>query len=855
MKNIKLLMAFFLFIPVALSAQTGVVNGFITDAGSGDPIPFASVSVVSENSFAVTGSVSKGDGTFAVEDIKFGSYRVVVHFMGYKADTISNVSVNKQTTRVNLGNIKLQPVSINLEEVHVLANGKTSVNRIDRQTYKASDFETAKGGNATDLLGKIPSVSVDPDGSVSVRGTTDFLVYLNGKPTQMDPSVLLGQIPGSQIENVEIISIPTARYDAQGKGGIININTRRTGMEGLSVSVNALSGGGPWNNREDVYSGFKLNDNRYGGGVNMVYLKDKLTLSGGMNYNKRNVNGRRVGDARILVKDNTYRHMVADGERPEWYEYLAANLAIDYQLTKKSSLSGSYYYGNRTEGRSAYYIYDIFLADKNKVPVPGEGYNESWIFNPNTDTRIGRFQSGNIDFSHKGNKSEEIRISLLYEHSGLRRELQNQNFHYDEMLQEAGELGLEYRQFDDTPLYGYRLSADYSRQMDNGSRLSLGVQPQILSVAGGFKYDTLDVYRAVFLPYTELENGIDLRRDIFAAFADYSGKYRKLKYIAGLRIEYSDQTVRLQSAGYFSLFEGVKKSVYADQRFELFPNLHLESEVTGKDKITFAASRGISRPPAKNMAPFLYRRHLEVYEVGDPQLLPEFLVNAELSYDRKIGKSNLTLTGFYRGVDNAIFRVNTVTNENPAVFAITREDVLIRSYTNAGNTKSLGAELNANIDGGKSARFFLGGSLYHYAVNGDIFGYHVDNRSLNWSLKSNANLTITKELKLSADFSIKSSSVTAQGQNDLFYALNTSLNYAPLKFKGLDFSLRVLDILNTNNEGLDTRAFNKFGQEIFYQETTYFRQGGIVEFGLTYSFNKKGKNTGKADNTFGKEQF
>lgn len=226
-----------------------------------------------------------------------------------------------------------------------------------------------------------------------------------------------------------------------------------------------------------------------------------------------------------------------------------------------------------------------------------------------------------------------------------------------------------------------------------------------------------------------------------------------------------------------------------------------------------------------------------------------------LSYDRKISKHNITLTGFYRGVNNAVNRVNTVTNEIPAVLAITKEEVLIRSYTNAGNSTSIGAELNANIDGGKFAKFFVGGSLFNYAVKGNIFGYQVDNSSLNWSLKSNVNLTFTKELKLALDFNLKSATVTAQGKNHLFYLVNSSFSYTPAKLKGWDLSFRVLDLFSSNIEGLDTQAFNKFGKEIFYQETTYYRKGGIVELGLTYAFNRKGKSTQKTDSTFGKDQF
>jgi hypothetical protein len=855
MKNLYLLFCFIILGANLLFAQNGKISGVISDQKSKERIPYASIQLFGEKDAAPIGTVSKSDGSFGIDNLKYGKYMALVYFMGYKTDTLSNVVLSRMNTKIDLGFIELVPVSIQVEEVQVQANARTSQNKIDRQVYRASDFETAKGGNATELLSKLPSVSVDPDGTVSVRGTTDFVVYLNGKPTQMDPSALLGQISGSQIDNVEVISIPTAKYDAQGKGGIININTKKAGMDGLSVSFNGLLGGAPWSNLTDRYSGFRQNDNRYGSGVNLVYFKNKLTLSGGLNFNNRNVNGSRVGDARILVKDATYRHMVADGERPEWYDYLSANLGIDYQLSKMSSLSGSIYYGNRKEGRSAFYIYNIFYADKNNSTVPGFARNDSWIYNPNTDNRYGQFQNVNVDFLHKFSKSNELRISALYEHSGLSRELHNQNFQYDRSSDKTGQIALEYKQTDDTPLDGYRLSVDYSAQLPDGSKIGIGFQPQFFSIAGDFSYDTLGVKSNKFNPYTDLENGIDVTRGVYAAYVDYSGKFRKFKYIAGLRLEYADQSVNLMKANYFSLFDGVKKSGYEDNRLDFFPNLHLEWELSEKDKVGLASSRRISRPPVKNLAPFLYRRHLEVYEVGDPQLQPEYLVNAEISYERKIKKHTVNVIGFYRGVNNAVYRVNTITNENPAVMAVTREEVLIRSYTNAGNSRSLGAEINANLDAGKFAKFFVGGSLYNYAVNGTIFGYQVNNSSLNWSLKSNMNLVFSKEFKMALDFNLKSATVTAQGQNDLFYLFNSSFNYSPSKLKGWELSLRVLDLFNSNIEGLDTRAFNKTGKEIFYQETTYYRKGGILELGLTYSFNKKSKGTMKSDSSFGKEQF
>jgi outer membrane receptor protein involved in Fe transport len=320
-------------------------------------------------------------------------------------------------------------------------------------------------------------------------------------------------------------------------------------------------------------------------------------------------------------------------------------------------------------------------------------------------------------------------------------------------------------------------------------------------------------------------------------------------------MEYAGQEIDILSANYFSLFDGEKKSNYTTRKLDLFHTLHLSWELNENQKLNFATSRRISRPPVKNMTPFLYRRHLEVYEVGDPELEPEYMLNAELSFDQKIKKHSFNLVGFYRGVDNAVFRVNTITNENPEVFAVIGEEVLIRSYTNAGNSQSFGAELNANIDAGKYAKLFIGGSLYNYRVKGDIFGYRVNNSSTNWSLKANLNLMVTKELKFTADFNLKSATITAQGQNDLIYLANSALSYSPSKLKGWDFSLRLLDMLDSNVEGLDTQAFNKDGEEIFYQTTDYFRNGRIAELGISYSFNAKGKNRKKSETTFGKEQF
>jgi outer membrane receptor protein involved in Fe transport len=843
-----LIIVVLMFAAVTISkGQKGRINGVVTDESSGELIPFASVALLPMNDQGlVKGTVSDNDGKFLLDAIPDGRYRLMISFIGYETDSSRVIELNRQSHRVELGNIPLGISRVALEEAEVKAMARTVTSKIDRRVYRAADFETARGGTATDVLNKLPSVSVDPDGLVSVRGTTDFMVYLNGKATLMEPSMLLAQISGDAVESIEVITVPTARYDAQGKGGIININTLKKGSQGLSASGNLLLGGSPWGNFVTPYDRFGQNDNRYGGGLNLTYANEGLSLYGGFYYNHRNVNGKRTGDARLLQEDGSYYHMVAGGERPEWFDNYSANAGFEYGMEGGSVVSGSYYYGHRTEGRSAFYVYNHFYGDVEKDPITGIPAEGDWVYNPNTDNRYGVFHVASLDYTKYFGENSVLKLSALYEHSGLSRKLDNRNYDFDPGTDSFGDLEEHFIQTDDTPLDGIRFTISYEKELNNGHLLGLGVQPQYLTQSGPFSYDTFNVVHDTWGDFRSLENAIDLTRGIYAGYVDYSGSYKDLDFAAGLRLEYTDQLLEMENPDYFSIFERETDPRYEVNQLDWFPTIHLNYALSERSRLTLAASRRISRPPTKNMAPFLYRRHFEVYVVGDPALQPEYLNNLEFSYGQKLGKQDVTLTGFYRGTNNAIFRVNTVYEE---------ENVLIRSYTNSGNSTALGAELNANLVAGSKAKFFLGASLYNYRINADIFGFREDNRSINWSLKGNMNLNMTRTLRLTVDFDMRSATVTAQGGNELFFMANSALSFTPEVLKRWNFSLKVLDFLSTNNTGLFTRAYDSSGTQIFYQETEYVRYGPIAELSVAYAINTNGKSARSAGSTFGKEQF
>jgi outer membrane receptor protein involved in Fe transport len=829
-------------------AQSGSIKGVVSDKATNDRIPFANVvAVLISDTPILKGTISDKEGKFGIDNLQFGNYYLVISFIGYQPDTIRNIDIDRQVQQINLGEIQLSAITIALGEVVVTDRAETATSKLDRITYRVGDFETTKGGNASDVLNKLPSVSTDQEGVISVRGTSDFMVYLNGKPSQFEPSLLLAQIPAGTIESIDIITVPSAKYDAQGKGGIINITTKKTGEKGISVSASILTGGAPWGNYTDQLSNFSMNDNRVGGSLNFIYNKNRLSFYGGLNFNKKNVNGTRPGYARLLQGNGSYYHMVvSDGLRPEWSRNYSANAAMDYQLNNRSIISASYYYGKRNDGRSAFYKYHNFYGDENKNKIIGVPVDDDWIYNPNKRNRYGIFHTANIDYTYKAGNASELKISALFEHSELRRDMDNLRYQSTPFFNVPGDVEAHFLQTDNTPLDGYRLSVDYAKKLNNGHTLSMGIQPQYFLISGSFSFDTLNVLNNIWGDYNYFENAIDFRRGIYAGYADYSGSSGKVTFIAGLRLEYTDQVLDMENPDYFTIFDRIKKPRYDVHRLDWFPSIHLNYDISEKNKVSIASSRRISRPPLINMAPFLYREHFEVYVVGDPALEPEYLTSVELAFNNKARKHNVNLTGFYRGTDNAVFRVNTVYE---------KENVLIRSYTNSANTRATGMELALNFEAGAFARFLISSSVYNFKVEGDIFGYKENNRSTNWSLKGNANFILTESLKLTVDFDMKSATVTAQGRDKMFYMANTSLNYTPKWLKGWDFSLKGLDIFRSNITGLNTRAFNASGTQIFYQEIEYDRYGPILELNVSYAFNMKGKSGKKIESSFGKEQF
>ncbi len=288
MKNFLFLS--FCFLTILSNAQNSAVSGRILDATDNGPLEYASVAVYNLNdSTLITGGITNRSGNFRIDKLKQGNYYLQAHFLGYESKTTNSFSLGEGQT-LQIGSISLSPARQLVNEVNVTGNRINAMNKVDKQTYHAEQFESAKGGSAIDVLRNMPSIAVNGEGVITVRGSSGFLVLINGKPVLTDAQTALSQLPANAVEHVELITSPSAKYDPDGKAGIINITTKNGTTNGTGLIVNANYG-----LPSTTDFGNQRVSQRYGGNVTFNFQKNKWDISVGGNYTRNDLNGYREG--------------------------------------------------------------------------------------------------------------------------------------------------------------------------------------------------------------------------------------------------------------------------------------------------------------------------------------------------------------------------------------------------------------------------------------------------------------------------------------------------------------------------------------------------------------------------------
>ena len=812
----------YFFILLCLLSQLffGQISGFVLDSQNKAPIEYATI-VIKKGTEVLDGTISKKDGSFEISINPKSNYIIEISFLGYETQSIDSFEIEKGNV-IDLGDILLQPTQTQLEEVVLNSNISSIQSKIDRQVYAASEFSIAKGGNASDLIRNIPSISINAIGEISVRGSSGFVVLLNDKPIQSDVQSLLNQIPANSIKNVEVITAPSAKYDAEGKAGIVNILTLKNTFEGDYFQVNTLLGAPSIQDYENAESA-----QRFGADITYNTVREKWNLSTGFSFQRNDISGRREGDVYTIIGDK-YTRFPSDGERSFDEVNYSGRLTTDYQLSENDLISLGLFAGKRTKDRTADILYYANYAIISDIKYEFQYYNE------NLRIRKSDFVLGSLDYEHNFENKAELTSSMLYEYTLLGGPTTNRNLGYpDNSIIYQDEYNTN-----DNPLYGLRINLDYKFKPLSIGTLEMGYQYRNLDHTGDFIYERKNNATQIFELIPDFSSEVNLKRSIHAGYLQFNGSFEKWVFAMGLRLENMERELNLKDK------TGFLDEDYSLGFTKLFPSASLNYEVNENTKIKLAYSKRIERTTTFKMNPFPEREHSETLEQGDPNLHPELIDQVEVGFNFKNNNGDSFFSNiYYRNVDNLINRVNTIYNDT----------ILNRIYSNVGNAKAFGGELGTEFTVAKKLKTFASFNLYNYQIDGEFDKSPISSKGTIFSLNLNSTYSFSGNTFAQFNYNYLSNRITAQGQDSRFYSPNLTLTKrfwnnqltASLQWKNMDMGL-----MNTNEQRITTSRPDRF-----YTTTNYVYEVDMILFSLSYNFNNR-KNTAKfIDSEFGKREF
>ncbi len=648
----------------------GRISGIVLDADNNAPVEFATIAVYEAGTNkVVNGTVADAKGKFVVNKLNEGTYTVVISFIGFESQTISDIKIDGKNNDVNLGTIKLGTGSKVLNEVVVEGKKDLIEERVDRTIYNAENDATTRGGDATDVLKRVPLLSVDLDGNVSLRGSNNIQVLINNKPSTIVASSVadaLKQIPADQIKTVEVITSPSAKYDAEGSGGIINIITKKNTLEGLTLNMDAGVG----------YRGSNL-------GLNGNYRKKKMGFSlGGFGRANYNVNGDFENDQQF----SNGRSVMQRGDNRSDGIFGSYTLGWDYDINKKNSLAASVRYGVRN-GNS----YQENLVSTNFL----NDIQTSSSFSNNQTTDKSGTVDLNFSYTHLYDKPQrELSVLALYS-----RNDRVNNFIQTSFGSADGPMDSQFKNLNDGINEEYTLQVDYQTPIGTTQLFETGLKEIRRNVFTDFS-----TFRASsdgnFIEDTRetANNQLNYNQDVTSGYLSYTRSFNKgFSVKAGARYEYTTITA----------FSKTESDIEIPEYGVLVPSLNFSKKLKGGNTVKASFNRRIQRPSIQFLNPNKQINNNPLFQtIGNPQLDPEYTNNYEVGYSTFVKGTSINLTAFHRNSSNAIQSLRT----QSAVGG----DTIVTRYANIGSDQAYGSSLFINVSAGKLS--LSGGGDVFYAM-------------------------------------------------------------------------------------------------------------------------------------------
>lgn len=603
-----------IFLPITASSSPvnlniGSISGTVMDKDFEEPIPYATISVHDSTGTLISGTVSSAEGDFSLNNLVEGNYILKVQFMGFNTAS-REFTITSTQKHVDIGTLYLEASISELDDVTVVAESSTIEQRIDRKVVNVGKDLTATGPSAADIMNNIPSVSVDMDGNLSLRGNQNVRILVDGKPTNMDAATLLKQIPSTSIKQIELITNPSAKYNPEGMSGIINIVLHKNTNLGFNGDVNA-----------GVTMGEKIHSNA---GLNLNYREGKFNFYTNLGFTNRNW----MQDIELLNHTSNSAEYLYFEDANNGY---LAKLGVDFYLDDKNIFS--VYTNQNFSGEDMESISDIRYFDH-----PGLDYTQLMYMDQQN-----RSSTYNFDYRHLFNENgHELEVEVDYN-----RYLNDDEADFSYLNTETLD---PYQDQAEKEFHSTTINVDYVLPFNENSKLELGAESRIRRTENDY-LSSNSALENIFYTYNS---------DINSLYATYGHSADQWNYQVGARLE--NYSVQAKESD---------QEIFSDDRWTLYPSAFVTYTPGENNSFQASYSRRVDRPSLNQVSPLRQISTPRLTVTGNPELEPQYTNSIELNYTRKLGKHSITAGVFYRLINDDINQIMEEDPHNPEHFILT----------------------------------------------------------------------------------------------------------------------------------------------------------------------------------------
>ena len=719
-----------------------MLTGVVLDENN-QSIPYASVSTRSlRDSTKLNGTATTLEGTFEIR-LRPGKYKLTVSFLSYKDYT---QEINLEEGDLDVGTIKLNPKTEMIDEVVVKGEKSYMEMKLDRRVYNVGKDPNNAGSNAQDILETVPSVEVDVDGTVSLRGSSNVRILVDGKPsslTGISSQDALRQLPGNLIDKIEVVTNASAKYDAEGEAGILNIVLKKEKRAGLNGSF-------------EVNAGYPHN---YGGSANINYRKGKVNFftSIGAQYRRRPGSG--YSFQQFFLEDTTFAY---ERNREQDRGGISGNgrFGIDYHINDKTTLTASGMY-NRS--------YDDNNAKLEYTDIDENGTITQVV--TRTDEEIEQEQSfeANLNFRRVFKKKDQLLTADF-------RWFKDEDYEDAQQFEQGSDYILNQRSDNTENQQNWFVQADYIHPFSENVKLETGIKATLRRIVNDYKVEQLNDSTADWETLSDFDNNFIFDENIYAAYIIASGKIKRLSLQGGIRAEYSDIGTQL-----------VKTNEVNNRDYlSFFPSAHLSYEFASNNSLQLSYSRRISRPRFRELIPFFSLTDNRNFYSGNPNVNPVFTHSAEIGHLKTWDNGTLLSSIYYRHRDGVLERIS----QSDSTGFITTFPV------NLSTEDAAGLEFSFSYSLFKWWRVMLNANVYYSITNGQYEEQDFYAETFTANGRFTSKWTVWKKLDIQTAFMYRAPRNTPQGRQLSIYSWDLGLAMDVLKGKGtITFSAK--DLLNS----------------------------------------------------------